>query len=101
MVVRDAATAIDRSGAQECRSDRRPQTRRSGAPAATDRLAPTPSSTVPATRQHPLPDAETFAETFYGEASRRSPKLCTHGTYQGVVLAARDLSVAAASISRL
>ena len=53
-----APTAIDPSGARGCRPRCRRQSRRSGAPAASDRLAPVRRAIRPAARQRPLPDAE-------------------------------------------
>src|SRR5262249_29091893 len=53
-------TAIDPSGARQCRSRRQGRAARSDVPAAPDRFAPERSATQPAPRQRPLPDAESF-----------------------------------------
>src|SRR5262245_4434797 len=78
MVGRDVPTAIVPPGARGHRFRRPPESRRSNAPAATDRPAPKRRARLSAARQRTLPDGENIG----GEVSfwtslhiTRSPRL--------------------------
>src|SRR5262249_49413487 len=60
-----------------------PEIQRSGAPAASDRLAPTRCATRPAARQHPLRDGENFGGRVDGGGARSSPLTDADGKISG------------------
>src|SRR5215831_8599649 len=71
MTGRAALTAIGPSGVRRYRIRLLRGHRRSNAPVATDRSAPARYATLPAARQRPLPDAESFG----GEVSFELPHI--------------------------